>query len=190
MSLLTFEERNEYELIENFLIKNDWIIYRMDDNYLNDKNIFNILSNRIIDCIQYTVTKHDKKDYIIKGSNYKIYNLPTNRKYNIIIIKMFENMELIINSSLFYKHDKHLPLEIIIPIFSKVYDNIKIKIYSNFVFIYDCIIFQNKLENEFTKKKFYNQQKMYFNNENIIINKIKNSDEKLIKTKKYSCVIF
>jgi hypothetical protein len=168
MSILNINRVEEYMLIDNYIYNNEWVVIRLQDNP-NIEDVFNNNSIRnIVDCIQYRMIRNPSKlKNCSKIKNCKIYKFPKKRIFDIIILQMYNNMELIIDSNIVYKHitEDILPTELIIPIPGDVCIDISVRIHSlKIPFIYECNILINDLMKELSLKKFYNKQKIYFDN--------------------------
>lgn len=190
MSILNLGQVKDYEFVDNYIYNNDWIVIRMDDNPTLEDIFINNKIRNIVDCIQYRIVKHPSKLQNL-NKNSKIYKFPKERIYDVIIIQMFNNMELIINSDVIYKHisENITPVELILPISGNILMDISIIINSvNIPLIYECNILKNDLKLELSSKKLYNIQKIYFDN---IEKNVYLLDKKKIqkKTKLKRCLI-
>lgn len=183
MSILNLDQFKDYELIDSYIYNNDWIVIRLDDNHKKEDNILaNNKIKNIVDCIQYRTIKHPRNLQNLNKYS-KIYKFPKERIYDIIIIQMFNNMELVIDSDIIYKHVSNniIPTELILPIPGNICMDISIVINSiNIPLIYECNIVKNDLKKDLNSKKFYNKQQIYFDN---VEKKVYSLHKKKIKKK-------
>jgi hypothetical protein len=182
MSILNLDQVKDYELIDNYIYNNDWIVIRLEDNPKIEDIFTNNKIKNIVDCIQYRTIKHPCNLQNLNKYS-KIYKFPKERIYDIIIIQMFNNMELVIDSNIIYKHVSNniTPAELILPITGNICMDISIIINSiNIPLIYECNIVKNDLKKDLNSKKFYNKQQIYFDN---VEKKVYSLDKQKIKKK-------